>query len=191
MKLEQYIQEIQIHLIDTHSKVLGWFNENEKIRNYRPVDKGWTIEEILEHISLTSHYLMILIDKGADKALRNVRNLSLEEMKREFDYELSKIQDIGVHKSFDWIRPIHMEPQGEKLDYEIKKELIGQMNRCLNHLEVMKNGEGLLYHTTMTVNDLGKINVYEYIYFLSKHAERHIIQMEENKTEFQRKLEDN
>lgn len=48
----------------------------------------------------------------------------------------------------------------------------------------LKNGEGLLYETTMTVNDLGKLNVYEYIYFLSKHAERHIRQMEENRAEF-------
>ena len=44
----------------------------------------------------------------------------------------------------------------------------------------MKNGEGLLYKTTMTVNELGKINVYEYIYFLSLHAQRHVTQMKKN-----------
>jgi len=186
MKIKNYIHEIQIHLISTHSKIFEWFNENEDLKNYRPVDKGWTISEMLEHIALTSHFLMILIDKGADKALRNVRNLSLKELTENFEYNLNKIDEIGIHKSFDWIRPEHMEPKGEKSELDIKDELITQMNRCLNQLDKLKNGEGLLYKTTMTVNDLGKINVYEYIYFLSKHAERHIQQMEENKNEFEK-----
>ena len=47
----------------------------------------------------------------------------------------------------------------------------------------MKNGEGLLGKTTMTVNELGKINVYECIYFLSLHAQRHITQMINNELE--------
>ena len=186
MKIKNYIQEIQIQLITTHSKIFEWFNESEGIKKYRPIDNGWSISEILEHIALTSHFLMILIDKGTDKALRNVKNLSLDELKMNFDYDLNKINEIGIHKSFDWIRPEHMEPKGEKSEMEIKDEMINQINRCLNQLEKLKNGEGLLYKTTMTVNELGKINVYEYIYFLSKHAERHIHQMEENKDEFEK-----
>jgi len=108
----------------------------------------------------------------------------LEELRKNFDYDLNKINEIGIHKSFDWIRPEHMEPKGNKSALEIKEELLTQLNRCLNQLEKLKNGKGLLYKTTMTVNDLGKLNVYEYVYFLSKHAERHIGQMEENKKEF-------
>ena len=67
---------------------------------------------------------------------------------------------------------------------EKKDELLSQLHRCLSHLENLKNGAGLQYKTTMSVQALGKLNVYEYIYFLSKHAERHLTQMEENKTEF-------
>jgi hypothetical protein len=36
----------------------------------------------------------------------------------------------------------------------------------------------------MTVNELGKIDVYEYIYFLGQHGQRHIIQMQKNLIEF-------
>ena len=183
MKIKSYIQEIQIHLIKTHSRIFDWFNEEEDVKTYRPIDNGWTISEILEHIALTSHFLMILIDKGTDKALRNFKNLSLEELKSNFEYDLTKIDEIGIHKSFGWVRPEHMEPKGEKSELEIKDEMISQLNTCLNQLDKLKNGEGLLHKTTMTVNGLGKINVYEYIYFLSKHAERHIRQMEENKSE--------
>ena len=47
----------------------------------------------------------------------------------------------------------------------------------------MPNGEGVLYQTTMSVNNLGKIDVYEYIYFLARHAQRHLEQMERNERE--------
>ena len=184
MNLQTYIQTIQIHLIQTHSEVLKWFDIDENIKHYRPKNNGWTIAEILEHIALTSHFLMILIDKSAAKAVRNTKQLSLTDLMENFDFDLSKIDAIGQHKSFEWIRPEHMEPKGEKSELEIKKELIHQLNRSLNHLENFNNGEGLLHKTTMTVNDLGKLNVYEYIYFLSKHAERHIQQMKVNKQAF-------
>lgn len=183
MEIRKYIQKIQIHLIDTHYKILGYFEENEKVKNYRPQNQGWTISEVLEHIALTSHFLLILIDKGSDKALRNIKNLSLEEELQKFHYDLSKLNEIGIHKSFEWLRPEHMEPKSDKTELELKDILILQLNRCLSYLEKLKNGEGLLYKTTMTVHNLGKINVYEYIYFLSKHAERHISQIEMNKKE--------
>ena len=101
------------------------------------------------------------------------------------DYDLSKIDRIGLHKAFAWIRPEHMEPTGQKSETQIKKELIDQLHQCLSCVEQLKNGEGLSYKTTMSVDGLGKLNVYEYIYFLSKHAERHLTQMEENEKEFQ------
>lgn len=184
MKIKKYIQEIQIHLIQTHHQVLNYFEEEAIVKNYRPENQAWTISEILEHISLTSHFLLILIDKGRSKALRNIQNLSLAEELQNFHYDLEKLNEIGVHQSFEWVRPEHMEPQNDKSEFEVKNTLILQLNRCLSYLEELKNGEGLLYQTTMTVNDLGKLNVYEYIYFLSKHAERHISQIEANKIAF-------
>jgi hypothetical protein len=47
-------------------------------------------------------------------------------------------------------------------------------------LNKIQNGEGVLQTTMMSVNDLGKIDVYSYLYFLAKHAERHISQMQKN-----------
>ena len=184
LKLEKFIQEIQVHLIQTHSKIFDWFLEEEAVKNYRPKDNGWTIVEILEHIALTSHFLLILIDKGAEKALRNVKGLSLDKLIEEFDYDVDKLSNIGMHKSFSWMRPEHMKPTGTKSEFEIQQEMVAQINRCLLQLESLKNGEGLRHTTMMSVNELGKINVYEYIYFLSKHGERHIQQMIENRNEF-------
>ena len=79
MKLENYILKIQTHLLETHLKVLNWFEASNEVKRYKPEDEGWTICEILEHITLTNHFLLSLIDKGMEKALRNTKGLSLEE----------------------------------------------------------------------------------------------------------------
>ena len=98
--------------------------------------------------------------------------------------KLDKLDEIGLHKSFPWIRPEHMEPKGEISLPQVRITIKEQLKKCNKHLDSLPNGEGILYKTTMTVNDLGKIDVYEYIYFLAKHAERHITQMEKNEAEF-------
>ena len=139
---------------------------------------------MLEHISLTSHFLLILIDKAVTKALKNINNLSLTKELADYHFEKEKLDEVGLYKSFEWIRPEHMEPTGQVPLVQVRETIQTQLNRCLEHLQNMPNGEGVLYKTTMTVNNLGKIDVYEYIYFLAKHAERHIAQMERNESEY-------
>ena len=189
MSLTPYIQQIQVHLIQTLAQFLYRFKLEEPILHYRPRPEAWTAFEILEHVSLTSHYLLILIDKGTGKALRNIKGLSLEEELANFDFDLEKLEAIGITKAFPWPHPEHMTPRGDKSLIEIQQELIQQLARCLNYLEDLKNGEGLLYQTTMTVNDLGKLNVYEYIYFLSMHMQRHDEQIEQNRLAYFRSLQ--
>lgn len=77
-----------------------------------------------------------------------------------------------------------MEPKGESTQDEVRAQLKAQVKQCIDNLDKLKNGEGAHYKTTMTVNDLGKIDVYEYIYFLAQHGQRHITQMEKNETAF-------
>ncbi len=178
------VQEIRETLKNISDKVDNWFNKPEEARKYKPLDNGWTIDQILEHISLTNHFLLILIDKGARKALENANKLNLQTELDGYEFEKKKLDEIGLHKSFEWIRPEHMEPKGEKSSAETREIIGEQFQQCSKHLENMPDGEGILHKTTMTVNNLGKIDVYEYIYFLAKHAERHLTQMEKNEEEF-------
>lgn len=186
--MEDYILRIQSHLIRQHASLLDWFTCPAEWLLHRPSGGGWTGVEILEHVALTSHYLLILIDKGSDKALRNVRQLDLQDLLANFVDGLDRMEEIGMRGAFPWIRPEHMEPTGEKAFPEIKSELIEQLRRCLDYLDRLKGGEGLRYTTTMTVNGLGKLNVYEYIYFLSLHIQRHRQQLENNCLDYQRQF---
>jgi hypothetical protein len=67
----------------------------------------------------------------------------------------------------------------------VRARLQEQLAECLVWLDQLGQGAGILYKTTMTVNDLGKIDVYEYLYFLAMHTRRHLMQMEENKRLFE------
>lgn len=183
MDIFTLIQNIKTHLKLSFHEVDKWFDKDSKTLNYQPSNGGWTVQQILEHIYLTNFYLLILIEKGSKKAMRNYNDLDVNNEIKNYSFNQEEFEKVGEYGAFEWIRPEHMEPKGE-LDLEEVRSLISlQYHQCVNYLDLMKNGEGLLCKTTMTVNDLGKINVYEYIYFLSLHAQRHLTQMQNNEQE--------
>ena len=183
MDIFTLIQDIKMHLKLSFDEVDRWFDKDTEKLNYQPSNGGWTIQQILEHIYLTNFYLLILIEKGSKKAMRNYKDLDLNAEIENYSFDKERFEKVGEHGAFEWIRPEHMEPKGELDLKEIRNLISKQYHQCLSYLDLMENGEGLLCKTTMTVNSLGKINVYEYIYFLSLHARRHSIQMQNNELE--------
>ena len=185
MSIESSIADIKAFVTDTFGLVDSWFDVSAALRSFQPADGGWTIDEILTHIGLTNHFLLILIEKGKAKALLNSRGLDLAAELARYQFQPEKLTPIGVLHSFDWMRPEHMEPRNAVQPLAaVRQQLHGQLAQVLACLDQLPNGEGVLYQTTMSVNGSGKLNVYEYAYFLAQHARRHLSQMQENKAEF-------
>lgn len=185
MTIRATIAEIERSLTDTFASLDPWFDKDARLRAYRPGSGGWTIDEILEHIGLTNHFLLILIEKGTTKALQNASGLDLQAELSSYVFQRDKLLEIGRHESFAWVRPEHMEPTGTRPLPEVRLQLKQQVQQCLTSLNKLSNGQGVLYKTTMSVNSLGKINVYEYLYFLAQHGRRHLTQLERNEQEFE------
>jgi hypothetical protein len=185
MSISNAIVQIRSFLVSTFADIDKWFDKDIELRSYKPTYGGWTIDQILEHIGLTNHYLLILVEKGTLKALANSNNLNLSDELGNYSFDWERFKEIGIHKSFTWVRPEHMEPTGSKTSEEVRDQIKQQVLRCLESLEKLADGQGILHKTTMTVNGLGKLNVYEYIYFLGQHGLRHIVQMETIQREFQ------
>ncbi|MBX9782863.1 MAG: DinB family protein [Chitinophagaceae bacterium] len=179
--IRHVIDRITNELTDTFNEIFHWFESDTTLLNYKPAGGGWSVIQILEHISLTNHYLLILIHKGAVKALEKAKNSNFSSELENYDLDWYKLKAIGEHQSFEWNRPVHMEPTGLLSLQEIRRRLDMQLSECLSLLNQLSNGEGVLYKTTMTVNNLDKIDVYHYIYFLVQHAKRHLMQMEKLK----------
>ena len=184
MTMQNTILHIKNHLLLTFEAVDTWFEQQEPLRIFRPAHGGWTINEVLEHIFLTNFFLLKLIDKGGKKALDMAQKTDWKREIATYSIEQPQLDQIGMHQSFDWTRPEHMEPKGTHSPEQVRQLLHQQRDICLNWLEQLAEGQGVLHKTTMSVNHLGKIDVYQYIYFLSLHAQRHITQMEKNLAAF-------
>jgi len=184
--IQPLLAELKSFVTDTFAEVDTWFDLPADLRTYQPADGGWTTDEVLIHIGLTNHYLLILIEKGTAKALANVQGLDLATELAHYQFPREKLASIGVLHAFDWVRPAHMEPRDHPQPLPaVRQQLHAQVAQTLACLDQLPNGEGLRYYTTMTVNGLGKINVYEYVYFLAQHARRHLTQMQANAAEYE------
>lgn len=178
MTLEHILINLKRELIRTLAVVDEWFDSDSALLQYRPASGGWTVSEVLEHITLTNHHLLIIIEKGSEKALRK-KNESTEPFVIPSSYTLSSpaLLAIAQPDAFSWQRPEHHQPTGQKSLCEVRRTLRDQLEQCLVTLELLPHGEGILHHTTMSVNNLGKLDVYQYLYFLALHAQRHIHQL--------------
>jgi DinB superfamily len=175
-----FIKIVNTNLSNVFRDVDNWFEKPADVRQFKPQNGGWTIDEILEHIYLTNHFLLIIIEKGVVKSVKNSLDLNLNNMPLEYDFPIEKLNEIGIHQSFNWMRPEHMEPSGKYPLSILQHNLKSQLARCFDVLNKIQNGEGVLQTTMMSVNDIGKMDVYSYLYFLAKHAERHVSQMQKN-----------
>ncbi len=184
MNIDEIIAAIQLRLIEVRSGLTTWFREDASILNYKPKNGGWSGIQILEHITLTSHFLLLIIDKATAKAVRRAVTENIVEDWNNYELIPRALAEVGIHKSFAWIRPEHMEPTGNVSLDDIENMMMEQFDRCDGNLSMLTHGEGILCKTTMTVNGIGKLDVYQYIFFLILHAERHMIQLEVNRREF-------
>ncbi len=171
------IAEIKQQLETDFDALASWFGAAGSLRHFRPANGGWTIAENLEHVALTNHYLLILIEKGATKALQNAHGLDLTTELAARQSVRARLDEINQPGAFTWMRPDHMAPQGLKTGPEVAATLRQQLLQCQAVLNRLPNGEGVLYKTTMSVHDLGKLDVYDFVYFLGKHVERHLAQI--------------
>lgn len=77
-----------------------------------------------------------------------------------------------------------MEQSGKKPSSEILELLRQQQRECLEILEHLKNVEGSLFLVQLSVNDSGRIDLYQWLFFIAQHAKRHIAQVENNLEEW-------
>jgi hypothetical protein len=178
------LDKIRSDMREIFQEVYTWFDVPDDLVHYSPANGGWNIRQILEHISLTNHFLLILIDKGVNGSLKKSLTSDYVAQSGNYDFDWKKLQMIGTHRSFGWHRPDHMEPTGNISLPDIKNKIQMQYDQCMSYLDRLDKGQGVLHKTMMTVNDLGRIDVYHYIYFLAQHAKRHNAQMKQILGEF-------
>ncbi|MEX6691093.1 DinB family protein [Danxiaibacter flavus] len=179
------MSRIKDEMFITFNDVMKWFNAGDAMMQYRPANGGWTIAEVLEHITLTNFYLLLLIRKAALKSLQHSMENDYRDMLQSYEFDWEKMQVVSNRDAADWTTPEQMIPSGTVAAGDIKATLRRQLVECLGLLDDLKKGEGVLQTTMMNVYGLGKIDVYQHIYFLVQHTKRHIGQMRAIRNEFE------
>lgn len=138
---------------------------------YRPdYPDAWTAAEHLEHVSLVNHFLLLTIRKGVTIALRRAKNRPITPG----ESDLARLDAIGDPDAFPWEPPGHMIPGGAPSVSEVRARLDTQRRECRQLLGRMEAGEGKLCCFRMSVNDLGKLDMFQWLCFLARHACWHL-----------------
>jgi len=111
MPYTETVLKVRNAINDTFEEIYPWFSQKPEVLNYRPVDHGWTIAEVLEHITLTSHFLLVVASNGSEKARKRAQNQCIEGS----ESDLTTLVIIGERGTFPWLRPEHMEPKRKPL----------------------------------------------------------------------------
>lgn len=178
MSIQNTISKLTREVISTFAQLDSWFDREAYILQCSEEGK-WNGFQVLEHVSLANRFLLKLIEKGVHRAVRVAAEGTLN-ISEEYDLDERKFSPISNPEAFSWQSPRHMIPSGMADALSIRITLRDQLHQLLCLLDEMPVGEGALAKTTMSVNGLGKIDVYQYIYFLCLHARRHLRQLEKN-----------
>ncbi len=181
MSHEKTVQIVGNTLCQVLADVDKWFDRAAQLRRFKPASGGWSIDQVLEHITLTNRFLMLTLNKYGLIAERRSRRGDPVPPRES---SLDPLLVIGDDASFGWIRPEYMEPTGTPTSIEVRDMLHRQLEECLILLERMSDGIGALCQVTMTVNNLGKIDLYQWLYLLAQHARRHLQQMQAVEDEY-------
>jgi len=182
MSHERTTRTVRDTLCSVFAQVDAWFDRGEALRHFKPASGGWSVDQVLEHITLTNHFLMLTLGKWVGIAEQRSHR---GDPVPAGESDLERLLIIGERGSFGWVRPEHMEPTGASSSADVRATLHRQLGECLIQLERIGGGVGALCRVTMTVNDLGKIDLYQWLYFLAQHARRHLQQLAAVEAEFE------
>jgi hypothetical protein len=157
------------------SELAAWLARPACELSSRPDYPGaWSCLEHLEHVSLVNHFLLLTIGKGCAKALGRSGRLPPPDG----ESDLTPLASLADPDAFEWTPPAHMVPAGGCDPAKLRGRLEHQRDRCLELLAGMPAGEGRLCTIRMSVHDLGRLDMYQWLYFLAQHGRYHLVLLE-------------
>lgn len=155
---------------------LAFVEVDEPLWSGRPTPEAWSVREILEHVTLTNHYLLILVDKLAAKCRKR---LAAGQAPPSAPSPTADLERIAA-RAFRWPHPEHMTPTAELDRAELDRRLRADRDRCLALLGEFPDGGGALHTIRMSVVD-ARLDLYQFLAVIDLHARRHARQMERNR----------
>ena len=180
MTIQNIISTINKELISAFALLDRTFDEKKEFLHF--CSGGRSVLQLLDHVTTINHGLLLMISEGSSAARSNAETITVtDNMMSEYELCLSLLEekDLTTH----WTKPAEYVMENESL-HQLRFKLRYQLGECFDHLDLLKNGEGMLHQ--IEVNDtIGKLDVYHCIYFLALHTRRQARLIEKLFAEFE------
>jgi len=171
--------------MNAFDRLFDVFAIREDVLYYQPLNGGWSIYQVLEHVVLANHFLLRIVNKQAEKTMQWANRIDNKTRLQPYVLDTGKLKSMELNGSYIWVPQRYTEPEGDTPLLELKISLHDQLKQAIELLE----NEKLL----KAIEDsyvAGKIDALYYLFFLAQHMQRHLGQVSRLKkelTQWQRK----
>jgi len=183
MTVDSILKTVEKEAISTFSLLDGWFDEEQAVLDYRPQAEALNAHEILVQSMLTCRDLMEEVDKGSARAL------ACAQENEGFDWNQYTLlpQDVLEARNRPYYRARMLEGTivGDFFPADdVRVSLRTQLLKCLEHLDMLQNGEGVHYKISYTDYGIGDLDIYQHLYLLTFYGKEQLDQLRYNKKEY-------
>jgi DinB superfamily len=173
---EAALPVLRAGLAGAFDELLARIDGGEERLDRRPPGGGWTPREVLEHVTRTDRFLLILADKIAAKSrLRAARGAAWPAHPPRFEH-LAGL----AGRELAWDAPQHMRPRGDVPATELRARLAADRAHALALLDGSPGGIATLHRIRMSVvgGADDRLDLYQFLEVVRLHALRHGAQIE-------------
>jgi len=141
---------------------------------FKPAPDRWSVAEVAEHITLSEDLLLNIIQKILQAPANEEKAKALEGKEQQL---LVDVQDRSVKAQ----APEVIKPTGK---FSTKKELIDAFKKArARTIEYVKTTNDPLKNHVAPHPAFGELTTYQWLVFIACHANRHVAQLEEVKSD--------
>lgn len=161
MTINYTITTLKRDLIRSFAVLDSWFDKDDDYLDFRPPDRA-SVREVFARALNTGEGIMAVIDAAGDATQivsgNIARTVTIDDLTSCLDDENAASLLETLFAAVDQLHTAKSLP-------EIRSELRDQLDRCLCHLELLSNGEGVFLNTSFEIAD--SIDFYQCIQLLS------------------------
>lgn len=173
------ITTTRIELTNAFNRLFDVFSVREDLLYHQPLNGGWSIYEVLEHVVLANHFLFRIVNKQAEKAMLQANRFGNQTNNQPYKLNTATLKNMELNGSYIWVPQRYTEPGGDTALLELKISLHDQLKQAIELL-----GNEQLLKAIEETYVAGKIDALHYLYFMVQHMQRHLDQVSRLKQEF-------
>lgn len=182
MHPQHTIPIIKRELIRSFAALDRSFDDNREFLHFK--HGHWNAVQILQHVSVANNNLLDVIRDGTLKAMELAKETEIrDEWFENYNLYSFDAPDFDKYKS-----GIAESPAFLSLN-QIRSTLRSQLSECFDYVDLLKNGEGVLYKHNELITGAGELDVYHLVYFLARYGRNNADVIERLQAEFENPME--